>query len=473
MAASNTNLLSCCCPNDYQFEPLYGAVPTGLAPQNIYTNANTNLWQDMFGPPDANGGENWWQNTQDQWMNPFDTDQQNSRNCINYRNKCVRKDRISLALPGDCCEDVCTSVLDTMRLTDNPGAPQVEHRTVIAMGPTKMCAGSVSPPVGLQDVWDTQITLADPTLDDGDFGDYIRYQVSKNGHSWTTLPRGLSPSSAKATLYSNIFDQDPGLCAQSCLCLGGIIDPADTDGVFPATNAFWGADATTGMVRTPCPPRYCFLRIVAVQPICIERFTVTYANGGGLCSSFPVCPSVLVHEERICRPLPQRAWPGLPAPQLQGWDSDTPGLPVTPSTTDATKNRQLYTRIKQIKKQVPGGASESQHVRNVRALAGPPWNSRSTTDTGSLLFATDNSDGYACPMCTKTFDCACGVGCGPDGGHLPRGADCGWPARCRRRAAEKHQTDDRTLNELVACAVAGCRMASGSLPCTLKQAQTA
>ena len=157
----------------------------------------------------------------------------------------------------------------------------------------------------------------------------------------------------------------------------------------------------------------------------------------------------------------------MPAPTVGG-----PGHPTYPDRpipsdgdTDSAQNRKLRSIARQVRKQHPGGVAESERTRNVRALAGPPWNSRATTDGSQGVHLPD---GYACSMCNKTFDCVCGVGC-KNGEFLPGGVLCSAPSRCRKRFAQKHQSTNRFMDELIACAVSGCRMAPGQGRCTIKQ----
>ena len=459
MAGTNWGINSECCDTGTNFADIYGCLPTGLAPGNLYQEPTTNLWETMFGGgPDGTGATNsTWDQTASQWINPYNTIEQNPRNCIDFKQRCGRNDRISLALPGDCCASVCASVVETMDLLKRP--PQVQTKTVNVLGPTKMGAGSVSPPITLQDLWRFTIRIC-PDLD---LADHILYQVSKNGNSWRTLPMAFVNGTGANNIYDFLFDTTSTGCADSCLCLSNTNPPSSNNAVdhpFPDTNAFWGTNATNGEARVSCAPRFCYFRIVATSCVCIDSFQATYANGGGLCSSLPTCPNAMIYEDKICRPLPARSFPGLPAPEITGWGTADPDQPVA-SNMDATRNRQLYTIAKQARKQHPGGASESQHTRNVRALAGPPWNSRATNNTGSP--ASDD----ACGMCTKVFDCGCGVGCDAAGNPLPNGVGCSNPAFCRRRYARKHQSDGRMLDDIVGCAVAGCRMVAGSMPCAV------
>lgn len=445
---SNFNINSDCC-NLYDFS-IYGCQPTGLNPGNIVLDSTADLWAQMFGNGGSTATCSWWDGTESGWVNPFNTDQQNSRNCINFRKKCTPTDRISLALSGDCCNRVCASVIEQMDLLKR--YPKVETRTVRVLGPTQMCKGSVSPPIPLENSLTIKITFNNPAaiaVPENNF----RYQVSKNGHSWTTLAAEYVTNTT--ALNGLLFDLNYTDCSSSYICL-------DNVDVLDNLNAFWGSNAVNGQARNACPSNYCYIRIIAIQKVCIESITATFANGGGLCTSFPTCPVAFEYDDRVCRPLPARGCPGLPAPQVYDWDAVTPDQPV-PQNTDATRNRQLLSITKQIRKLYPGDASASEHTRNVRALAGPPFNSRATNDGARGISL--NTNGYACGLCQSTLNCACGEGCDLDGNPAPNANGCSVPAFCRRQAATKHQTDDRMLNQLVACAVAGCRVAGGQRPC--------
>lgn len=448
---SNFNINSDCCEL-YDFS-IYGCQPTGVNPGNLVPDPTADLWNVMFGNGGSTATCSWWESAESGWVNPFNTDQQNSRNCINFRKKCTPTNRISLALRGDCCNEVCPSVIEQMQLLKR--YPKVETRTVRVLGPTQMCKGSVSPPIPLQDLWSNGlvITLSDPAAFAAPEDNY-RFQVSKNGHSWKTL--SVDYVSGARDLTTFLFDTTYTDCSSSCICLDNV-DSLDN------LNAFWGSNAVNGEARNACPPKFCYIRIIAIQNVCVESFTATYANGGGLCTSLPTCPVAFEYDNRVCRPLPARGYPGLPAPQVYGWDATTPDQPVQ-QEADATRNRQLLSITKQIRKLHPGGASASEHTRNVRALAGPPFNSRATND-GSRGISL-NTNGYACGLCQSNFACACGEGCDRSGNPALNASGCSVPAFCRRQSATKHQSDDRMLNQLVACAVAGCRVAGGQRPCT-------
>jgi hypothetical protein len=462
---SNFGINANCCPTGSEYSDIYGCLPTGMVPGNLQGETQTpDLWETMF-----NGSDSWWNSTTNQWANPYNAAEAMPRNCINFRNRCPRKDRIALTLPGDCCADICASATEDLDILNT--VPKAESKTVTVMARKGMCPGSVSPPVPLEGLWKVTVTLANSTLVPSDV---YRFQASRNGHSWVTFPSDYVDD--PGFLYNAIFDRANAPCPTSCLCLANTPD-AGVLTTFPDTNAFWGTTAINGQPRQPCKPLYCYLRIVALSTFCVESFTATYASGTGLCSIFPTCPTAMVYEDRICRPLPKAGCPGLPAPQVRGWtDPTNPGGTVVPPaiSLDATENRRLLSITKQIRKQHPGGQSESQHTRNVRAVAGPPWNSRSTTDNGQGILLTNcgNADctGYACPMCTKTLACQCGVGCYSNGDPYPNATGCSNPAFCRRRYARKHQYDGRMLDELVACAVAGCRLAGNQTPCTVLQA---
>jgi len=448
---SNFNINSDCCEL-YDFS-IYGCQPTGLNPGDLVVDATADLWDQMFGNGGPSATCSWWEAAESGWVNPFNTAQQNPRNCINFRKKCTPPDRISLALRGDCCGDTCTSVIDQMDLLKR--YPKVQTRTVRVLGPTQMCKGSVSPPVPLEDLWGNGlvVTLSDPAAAAAPEDNYL-YQVSKNGHSWKTLSADYV--SGVRNLTALLYDLSYTDCASSCICLDNV-DSLDN------LNAFWGSNVDNGKARNACPPNYCFIRIIAIRKVCVESVTATYANGGGLCTSLPTCPVAFEYDNRVCRPLPAKGCPGLPAPQVYDWDAATPDQPI-PQDTDATRNRQLLSITKQIRKLHPGGASASEHTRNIRALAGPPFNSRSTNDGAKGI--SFNSNGYACGLCQSNLGCRCGEGCGLDGNPIPNASGCSVPAFCRRQAATKHQTDDRMLNQLVACAVAGCRAAGGQTPCS-------
>jgi len=451
---SDFNINSDCCEL-YDFS-VYGCQPTGLNPGNLVVNYTSDLWEQMFGNGGSTATCSWWEAAESGWVNPFNTAEQNPRNCINFRKRCTPPDRISLTLPGDCCGRVCPSVLDQMDFLKRD--PKVQTRTVQVLGPTQMCKGSVSPPVPLQDLWGNggkvlHVTLSDPVAAPED---NFLYQVSKNGHSWTTL--SVDYVTNPQSLLPILFDQSYTDCSSSCICLNNVDSLDSLDNL----NAFWGSNAVNGEARNACPPNYCYIRIIAIQKVCVESITATYANGGGLCTSLPTCPAAFEYNDRVCRPLPARGCPGLPAPQVYGWHTTTPDRPVL-QNTDATRNRQLLSIAKQIKKLHPGGASASEHTRNVRAVAGPPFNSRATNDGARGISL--NTNGYACGLCQSNFNCACGEGCDRSGNPIPNANGCSVPAFCRRQSAIKHQTDDRMLNELVACAVAGCRVAGGQRPC--------
>lgn len=456
MATLHTNLESNCCGEGEEFSDAYGSIPTGIKPGDLGPNEQPDLWQAMFGNLD----DGWWGETSNQWVNPFNTDEQNPRNCINFRNKCRPNDRISLTLADDCCGEVCASVTEKLDILKK--YPKVETKEVRVLGPTRMCKNSVSPPISLSDLWQFTITLDSDACDPVDF---YRYQVSRNGNSWTTLDGRFVADPVGNNIYAVLFDMDDESCS-GMPCLSNFTDPNASES-FPNTNAFKGSSAVDGAIQPSCPPRYCYLRIIAIRPVCVASIVATYASAGGLCSSMPVCPNSLEYDSRMCRPLPMRGWAGMPAPTVGG-----PGHPTYPDRpipsdgdTDSAQNRKLRSIARQVRKQHPGGVAESERTRNVRALAGPPWNSRATTDGSQGVHL---QDGYACSMCNKTFDCVCGVGC-KNGEFLPGGVLCSAPSRCRKRFAQKHQSTNRFMDELIACAVSGCRMAPGQGRCTIKQ----
>jgi hypothetical protein len=459
MATTNTNLLANCCDEYTQaFRDTYGDVPTGINPGNISLGGEPNscLWSNIF------GSDRWWENSTNLVINPYNRNQQSSRNCINFRKKCQPKNSISLAEKDGCCDDACASVIYNLDILKR--VPKVASKTVTVLGPTKMCKNSVSPPIPLKNLWSITITPQDSTALQADL---FRYQVSRNGHSWTTLPADmLDYDINNNNLYDFLFNTDASQCETNCLsCSGAPSAPNPNTAVeqeFPDTNAFYASTGFDGSVRVSCPPKYCFLRIVSCGGFCLKSFTATYANGGGFCSSLPTCPAGFVYEDKVCRPLPARSCPGLPSPQVGSFcDPNYPDKPV-PISTNAEANRQLLSITKQVKKQFPGGQDASQYMRNVRAVAGAPFNSRATNDGARGI--KKNVEGYACGMCQETINPRCGEGCAADGTFLPRDANvnCGWPAACRRPYATKHQTTDVMLDKLVACAVAGCKKAGTS-----------
>lgn len=455
---THSNLPVPCCPTDPDFTCLYGKAPTGISPGNLGPAATSDLWQQMFG--NLEGG--WWGETSCQWVNPFNRSEQNPRNCINFHERCGRTDRISLTLPNDCCGKVCASAIEQLDILKQ--YPKTPTKTVRVLGPTKMSRYSVSPPIPLEDLWQFTIDLLDSSLLPQEC---YRYQVSRNGNSWTTLPVEYISSPGTHNIYELLFNDNAEPCPTSCHCIPHP-DPATPGQSFPETNAFWGTNAISGEARLACPPKYCFFRIIAIRSVCVESITALYANGAGLCSSLPSCPQALLHDNRVCRPLPARGCPGMSAPKVGGPDHPThPDRPIYTGALSGARNRQLKTVATRVRKIHPGGMSASQHTRNVRAVAGPPWNSRATTDNAGGLDLS-RSQGYACDVCKKVFQCQCGVGC--KDGPLPNGVNCAVPARCRRPYANKHQNAEQMLDDLVACATAGCRMATGQTPCTIKQA---
>ena len=458
---THSNLPVPCCPTDPDFTCLYGQAPTGISPGNLGPVSTSELWQQMFG--NLEGG--WWGETSCQWVNPFNRHEQNPRNCIDFHERCSRNDRISLTLPNDCCGNMCASVTEQLDILKR--YPKAQTKTVRVLGPTKMAPNTVSPPIPLEDLWQFTIDLLNVSLQTEE---YYRYQVSRNGNSWTTLPREYISDPGAYNIYTLLFDDNAEPCPTSCQCIPHP-DPAIPDQRFPDTNAFWGTNAISGAARAACPPKYGFFRIIAIRAVCVESITAIYANGKGLCSSLPSCPQALVYDNKVCRPLPARSCPGMAAPKVGGpghpTHFDKPIYPDLPTRNiNATRNRQLKTIAQQVHKHHPGGMSASQHTRNVRAVARPPWNSRATTDNSRGM--TLNARGYACNVCKKVFRCQCGVGC--NDGPLPPDAPCAVPAKCRRKYAAKHQYGELVLDDLVACATAGCRMATGQSPCTIKQA---
>jgi len=209
---SNFNINSDCCEL-YDFS-VYGCQPTGLNPGNLVVDYTSDLWEQMFGNGGPTATCSWWEAAESGWVNPFNTAEQNPRNCINFRKRCTPPDRISLTLPGDCCGRVCPSVLDQMDFLKRD--PKVQIRTVQVLGPTQMCKGSVSPPVPLQDLWGNggkvlHVTLSDPVAAPED---NFLYQVSKNGHSWTTL--SVDYVTNPQSLLPILFDQSYTDCSSSC-----------------------------------------------------------------------------------------------------------------------------------------------------------------------------------------------------------------------------------------------------------------
>ena len=473
----NINLRSNCCETDAQFSNIYGCLPTGINPGNIAdgTEPMSCLWSNIFGT------DGWWEQSGVNVINPYNRDQQAPRNCINFRKKCRPNNRISLAEKGDCCGSVCESVIRELEILKR--VPKVTHKTVTVLGPTKMCKNSVSPPIPIRNLWALYIEPSDQTVPQSSL---FRFQVSKNGHSWTTLSDdylvttvGVAPTK---NIYERIFNSDADGCGlnSNCLtCEGAPFAPHKNTAnpqTFPDTNAFFATEGVDGLPRLPCPPNFCFVRIVACTAFCLQSFTATYANGGGFCSSVPLCPAGLVYDDKVCRPNPIRSCPGLPSSGVTGYCDPTnpdagitdpaqpPGTPYRKHLHNSKINRKLFHVKDRHNAQLR--QDESQHMRNVRALAGAPFNSRATNNgTGGLKF-NPNAEGFLCGSgCPEDIGVRCGEGCGPDGALLPRPITCAVPARCRRPYATKHQTEDATLNKLVACAVAGCRksgVASGA-----------
>ena len=464
----NTNLRSNCCETEAEFSGTYGCLPTGINPGNIAegTEPISCLWTNIF------GREGWWEQSGVEVINPYNRDQQAPRNCINFRKKCRPNNRISLAEKGDCCGAVCESVIRELDILKR--VPKVSHKTVTVLGPTKMCKNSVSPPIPIRNLWALYIEQCDQTVPQSSL---FRFQVSKNGHSWTTLSDdylvttvGVAPTE---NIYELIFNSDADGCGlnSNCLtCEGAPFAPdpnTSNPQTFPDTNAFFATKGIDGLPRLPCPPNYCFIRIVACTAFCLQSFTATYANGGGFCSSVPLCPAGLVYDDKVCRPNPIRSCPGLPSSGVTGYcDPTNPdaafpagpinGTPYRKHLHNSKINRKLFHVKDSHNAQLR--QDESQHMRNVRALAGAPFNSRATNNGTSGLKFNPNAEGFLCASgCPEDIGVRCGEGCGPDGAPLPRPINCAVPARCRRPYATKHQTEDATLNKLVACAVAGCR----------------
>jgi hypothetical protein len=453
-------------------------LPTGINPGNIAdgTEPNSCLWSNIFGT------DGWWEQSGVEVINPYNRNQQAPRNCINFRKKCRPNNRISLAEKGDCCGSVCESVIRELDILKR--VPKVTHKTVTVLGPTKMCKNSVSPPIPIRDLWALYIEPSDPTVAQSSL---FRYQVSKNGHSWTTLSDDYLVTTVGAAptenIYDLLFNSDADACGlnSNCLtCEGASFAPdknTSNPQTFPNTNAFFRTEGVDGLPRLPCPPNFCFIRIVACTAFCLQSFTATYANGGGFCSSVPLCPAGLVYDDKVCRPNPIRSCPGLPSSGVTGYchltnpDAAFPASPIdgTPYRKHLHNNK-INRKLFHIKDSHNAQLrqDESQHMRNVRALAGAPFNSRATNNgTGGLkLNSSPCEPGFLCGSgCPEDVGVRCGEGCGPDGAPLPRGINCAVPARCRRPYATKHQTEDATLNKLVACAVAGCRksgVASGA-----------
>lgn len=472
----NTNLRSNCCETEAEFSGTYGCLPTGINPGNIAegTEPISCLWSNIF------GADGWWEQSGVEVINPYNRDQQAPRNCINYRKKCRPNNRISLAEKGDCCGAVCESVIRELDILKR--VPKVSHKTVTVLGPTKMCKNSVSPPIPIRNLWALYIEPSDQTVPQSSL---FRFQVSKNGNSWTTLSDDYLATTAggepSENIYNILFNSDADACGlnSNCLtCEGAPFAPDKNTAnaqTFPDTNAFFTTEGVDGLPRLPCPPNYCFIRIVACTAFCLQSFTATYANGGGFCSNVPLCPAGLVYDDKVCRPNPIRSCPGLPSSGVTSYcDPTNPdsgitdpaqplGAPYRKHLHNSKINRKLFHVKDRHNAQLR--QDESQHMRNVRALAGAPFNSRATNNgTGGLkLNSSPCEPGFVCASgCPEDIGVRCGEGCGPDGALLPRGVHCAVPARCRRPYATKHQTEDATLNKLVACAVAGCRKASAS-----------
>ena len=332
----NTNLRSNCCETEAEFNQLYGGLPTGINPGNIAdgTEPMSCLWSNIFGT------DGWWEQSGINVINPYNRDQQAPRNCINFRKKCRPNNRISLADKGDCCGSVCESVIRELDILKR--VPKVSHKTVTVLGPTKMCKNSVSPPIPIRDLWALYIEPSDQTVPQSSL---FRYQVSKNGHSWTTLLDDFlttltNPTEPTENIYDLLFNSDADACGlnSNCLtCEGAPFAPdpnTSNPKTFPDTNAFFATEGVDGLPRLPCPPNLCFIRIVACTAFCLQSFTATYANGGGFCSSVPLCPAGLVYDDKVCRPNPIRSCPGLPSSGVNGYcdptnpDADFPAGPI-------------------------------------------------------------------------------------------------------------------------------------------------
>ena len=472
----NVGLRSNCCETDAQFSGIYGCLPTGINPGNIAdgTEPTSCLWSNIF------GDDGWWEQSGTDVINPYNRDQQAPRNCINFRKKCRPNNRISLAEKGDCCGAVCESVIRELDILKR--VPKVTHKTVTVLGPTKMCKNSVSPPIPIRDLWALYIEPSDQTLPQSSL---FRFQVSKNGHSWTTLSDDYLVTTVGAAptenIYDLLFNSDADACGlnSNCLtCEGAPFAPDKNTAnpqTLPDTNAFFATEGVDGLPRLPCPPNFCFIRIVACTAFCLQSFTATYANGGGFCSSVPLCPTGLVYDDKVCRPNPIRSCPGLPSSGVTGYcDPTNPDATFPPGPIHGTPyrkhlhNSKINRKLFHVKDRHNAQLrqDESQHMRNVRALAGAPFNSRATNNGTGGLKLNPNAEGFLCGSgCPEDIGVRCGEGCGPDGALLPRPINCAVPARCRRPYATKHQTEDATLNKLVACAVAGCRksgVASGA-----------
>jgi hypothetical protein len=465
MSGTDSNIASNCCNTDGEFINLYGTpIPTGLNQGNLSLGMeyDAGLWSNMFG---SNG---WWEQSGQDVINPYNRDQQAPRNCINFSKKCRPSNYISLAQKGDCCGAVCESVVRSLDILKE--VPKATQKTVTVLGPTNMCKNSVSPPIPLRHLWSVYIKpgACDSALPQSDL---FRFQVSKNGHSWTTLSdeyltTAPPPAVPSKSIYEFLFNIDTP-CAQDAECLTCFAPPDKNTGEpqsFPDTNAFWAETGVAGHARIACPPNFCFVRIVACTSFCLNSFTATYASGGGLCNNVPLCPAGLVYDDKVCRPYPVRSCPGLPSSGVTGFcDPVNPDSAIPPGPVDATPYRKHLHNGKFLRKHfhvkdrhnAQLRQDESQHMRNVRALAAPPYNSRATNN-GSRGTAV-NDEGFICGGCPTDFAPRCGEGCGPDGEFLPRGVNCAYPAACRRPYATKHQTFDASLSKLVACAVAGCR----------------
>ena len=464
--ASNSNIASNCCNTDGEFINLYGdPIPSGLNPGNLALGMEPDLhWSNMFG---SNG---WWEQSGPNVINPYNRDLQAPRNCINFSKKCRPDNYISLAPKGDCCGAMCESVVRSLDILKE--VPKVGTKTVTVLGPTNMCKNSVSPPIPLRDLWSVYVNPGDCD-NSRPQSDLFRFQVSKNGHSWVTLSDEYlttpsTPDSPAEGIYDFLFNFDSP-CDQDADCLTWAVPPSNNTGVpqsLPDTNAFFDVErgGVAGRPGVACPPNFCFVRIVACTSFCLKSFTATYANGGGLCNNVPLCPAGLVYDDKVCRPNPIRSCPGQPSSGVTGFcDSTNPDAAFPAGPIDGTPNRKHLHNSKLLRKHfhvkdrhnAQLRQDESQHVRNVRALAGAPYNSRATNN--GLRGIAVNDEGFICGGCPENIAPRCGEGCGPDGEFLPRGVNCGYPAACRRPYATKHQTFDASLNKLVACAVAGCR----------------